>query len=88
MRPGEKSGDYYDETPLDGERVKLYRSATMRLGYVAQDVPLVQYSANKVAKLMSKPTVGGLNRLKRVARSLVAHPRWQTVYGEQEPMTR
>ena len=38
----------------EGERVKLYRSAAMRLGYIAQDVPLVQYAANKVAKLMSK----------------------------------
>ena len=59
----------------------------MRLGYIAQDVPLVQYAANKIAKLMSKPTVGGLNRLKRVARFLKAHPRWQTVYKEQEPVT-
>ena len=37
--PGEKSGDYYDETELEGERIRLYRSATMTLGYVAQDVP-------------------------------------------------
>ena len=54
----------------------------MRLVYVAQDVPLVQHAANKVAKLMSRPSVGGLDRLKRVASFLKAHQLWQTVHKE------
>ena len=56
----------------------------MRLSFLAQDLPHLQFAANKTAKFMSKPCVGGANRLKRVARFLLGHPRWAIVYYEQE----
>ena len=56
----------------------------MRLSFLAQDLPHLQFAANKFAKFMSKPCVGGVNRLKRVARFLLGHPHWAIVYYEQE----
>ena len=47
----------------------------MRLGYMAQDAPHLQYPANKCCKHMSVPTAGGMTRLKRVARFLRGQPR-------------
>ena len=71
--PGEKSGDYWNPQPLEGPQVSEYRSCTVRLGYLAQDLPHLQLVANKVAKYMAAPIVGGYNRLKRAARFLRAH---------------
>ena len=86
--PGEKAGDYYHDEKLTGVEASEYRSYTMRLGYLAQDMPHLQFAANKVAKCMATPTRGGLNRLKRVARFLKAHPRWRVRYIEQEKVTK
>ena len=66
--PGAKSEDYFDDTPLSKEEQTLYRSSTMRYGYLAQDLPHLQYSFQKIARGMSSPTAGGLQRLKRAAR--------------------
>ena len=80
--PGEKGGDYYDVREIEGEQATVYRSQTMRLSFLAQDLPHLQFAANKTAKFMSKPCVGGANRLKRVARFLLGHPRWAIVCYE------
>ena len=37
--PGEKRGDYYDTTALAGSLVTVFRSCTMRLAYLAADLP-------------------------------------------------
>ena len=69
---------------MEASQVTPYRSNTMRLGFIAQDLPHLQFAAHRTAKLMSKPIIGGFNRLKRVARFLSKHPRWAVQYGVQE----
>ena len=68
--PTEKSLENDDDTPLHGGAATQYRSLCMRLAFMAQDAPHLQYAANKCCKHMSLPTKGGLHRLKRVARFL------------------
>ena len=60
--PGEKRGDYYDMEPLQKDLVTTYRSCTMRLAYLAADLPMLQFSANRLARGMNAPTVGHWNR--------------------------
>ena len=82
--PTEKGASYYDDTPLKGqEEAKAYRSLCMRLGFLAQDAPHLQYVANKCCKHMAVPTIGGLARLKRVARFLKGEPRCAQSFYEQ-----
>ena len=66
--PGEKKGDYYDNTPLEKDAVTMYRSCTMRLTFLAADVPHLQFAGNRLARQMSKPDQGSWNRLKRAVR--------------------
>ncbi|CAK0843308.1 unnamed protein product, partial [Prorocentrum cordatum] len=74
--PSEKGATYYDETPLQGEKeCNMYRSLCMRLSFMAQDAPHLQYVANKCCKFMAVPSLGGLARLKRLARFLKGEPR-------------
>ena len=57
-----------DETELESSRVGLYRSCVLRLGW--------QFCANRLALGVAKPTRGHWNRLKRSARYLKTHGRW------------
>ncbi|CAK0909172.1 unnamed protein product, partial [Prorocentrum cordatum] len=86
--PGEKSGDYDDDRELDSGFATTYRSGTMRLRYLDQDLPHLQFVANRVARHMANPVVGGFNRMKRVARILKARPRWVVSFWEQEASTK
>ena len=56
--PGEKKGDYYYTPGLEGVSARQYRSATMRLIYLAQDLPQIQYVAGTVAEHLAAPVVG------------------------------
>ena len=57
--PTEKGASYYDDTPLKGvEEAKSHRSLCMRLGFLAQDAPHLQYVANKCCKHMAVPHDG------------------------------
>ena len=51
----------------------LYRSATMRLCYLALDGPDLQSESKELARWMQEPTVGNMHALKRVARYLIGH---------------
>ena len=53
----------------------LYRSATMRLCYLALDRPDLQFLSEELARWMQTPTVENLEALKRVARHLIEHER-------------
>ena len=53
----------------------LYRSATMRLWYLALDRPDLQFPTNELARWMQAPTVGNLEALKRVASYSIGHGR-------------
>jgi hypothetical protein len=89
---------------LDEDEGALYRSACMRLGYLAQDRPTLQYIAKECARGMSQPCGRDFERLKRAVRFLKSHPvevwvwmrqRWPKVlYGKSDtdwagcPLTR
>ena len=72
MTPGGKKLDNYDETLLSTSEAISFRS-TMRLAFVAADIPLF---AIRLARHMAKPTVGTWNRLKRCVRYIHGHSRW------------
>ena len=55
-----------------------------RLNFVAQDRPDVQYATKEVCREMSAPTVGGLRKLKRLARYLKGKPRVRLRYKKKE----
>ena len=74
--PSEKSKSGTDySTKLSKEDHALYRSATMRLCYLALDRPDLQFPAKDLARWMQSPTVGDMEALKRSARYLVTHGR-------------
>ncbi|CAK0871008.1 unnamed protein product [Prorocentrum cordatum] len=68
--------DMHDEEPLGRGQATAFRSATMRLAYLAADVPVYGFSANRLARFMAKPTVGSWARLKRCLKYLHGHGRW------------
>ena len=82
--PGEKRGDYHDQTSLDKAQATMYRSCTMRIAYLSADLPHLQHSSNRMARGMSSPTVGHWNRLKRACRYLAGHGRWVQRFTLQE----
>ena len=65
----------------------MFRSCTMRLAYLAVDLPQLQFSANRLARSMSKPTRGGWNRIKRAARFLRGSLRWVQEFRLEEAST-
>eukprot|EP00971_Amphidinium_carterae_P334642 6470035-Amphidinium_carterae.1 len=58
----------------------------MRLAYLAADLPHLQFTTNRLARGMSKPTVGHWNRLKRAARYVKQHARWSQTFEMQMPV--
>jgi hypothetical protein len=73
--PGTKEADYADDRPLEGDACTRFRSGTMRLAYLAQDAPHLQYCVKEAARHMANPTQGAMQRLKRIARFLAGNPR-------------
>ena len=70
--PSEKSKPGVDlSTVLNSADHTLYRSATMRLCYLALDRPDLQFTSKELARWMQAPTVGHLEALTRVARYLI-----------------
>ena len=47
----------------------------MRLNYLAQDRPDIQFACKELAKGMSSPTEGDWQKLKRLGRYLIGNPR-------------
>ena len=52
-----------------------YRSATMRLAYLAHDRPDLQFASKELARAMQTPTEWDQSQLKRVVRYLAGAPR-------------
>ena len=72
--PGEKPKPGVDTSSfLNSADHSLYRSATMRLCYLALDRLDLQFPSKELARWMQAPTVGNLEALKRVARYLIIH---------------
>ena len=84
--PGTKGHDYGGPEVL-GEEHRLYRSICMRLAYLGQDRPDIQYACKEAARVMQTPTVGGWTALKRIGRYLAGCPRIVAVYEKQPPPT-
>ena len=62
-----------DELPED-ERTK-FRSITMRIAFLAQDLPHLMHPVKEAARKMQLPTLGAWRRLKRIGRYLLGRPR-------------
>ena len=86
--PGVKhKADDPDGDELVGERRATFRSATMRLAYLAQDRPELQFAAKEVARRMQAPTESAWQALKRAARFVAGAPRLVVRYERQPPVT-
>ena len=56
----------------------------MRIGFLAQDLPHLQYAAKEAARKMSAPTQGAWQRLKRIARFLKGRQRCVQYFRRQD----
>jgi hypothetical protein len=72
-----------DERPLSVEGRTLYRSATMRLSYVAQDRCDIQYACKELARHMQEPTEWDLSQLKRAVRYMIGSGRVVQRFDQQ-----
>ncbi|CAK0830057.1 unnamed protein product [Prorocentrum cordatum] len=75
------------ERELNEHEAAEYRSACMRLGYLALDRPEVQFAAKECARGMQKPTERHLRLLKRAGRFLIGAPRAIWKWGRQRAPT-
>ena len=78
--PGVVEGVEEDAERLSIEDASSYRQITARLNYLAPDRPDIQYSVKEVCKSMSNPTTACWQKLTRIGRYLVAHPRMRTLF--------
>ena len=67
---GYDDGDTNDEEGLTEAEFRSYRMLAARLNYLAQDNPMVQYTAKEVCRAMSFPNVKDFVRIKKVVRFL------------------
>ena len=88
VSPGIKTADKdleaEDDMELTKQEVKEFRGAAARLNYLGQDRPDVQFCTKEICQRMSKPTVGGRIRIKRVVRYLVGAEEVVWTYGEMQ----
>ena len=78
-----------EQSAEDGEKLgasdtRWFRGLVAKLNFVAQDRPDIQYATKEVCREMSAPTVGGIRRLKRLARYLRGAPRMRLWYKRQK----
>lgn len=71
------------DMPLNEKDTTNYRAIVARCNYLAPDRPDVAYAVKELARAMSKPTKGGLQRFKRLGRYLKGKPRLVLQYGWQ-----
>jgi hypothetical protein len=80
----DKQEELENEVPLDASQRALYRSMTMRVQYLTQDRPELQFQGRERARRMQEPTNLDETALKRMARFMDGTPRvvwlfpWQT----------
>ena len=73
-----------DETDLGREEARKFRGSAARLNYLGQDRPDIQFATKEICQGMSRPTVGGLRKIKRAVRYLVGARRLVWKYGDME----
>ena len=59
-----------NKVELDRQAARTFRGMAARVNYMGQDRSDVHFAAREICTEMSKPTVGGMVRLKRMARYL------------------
>ena len=64
-----------DDDELRGLDLTKYRSVVARANFVAQDRPDIRYSVKELCRDMSRPVQSNTQRLKKLVRYLLAHPR-------------
>ena len=62
------------------EQASTFRRIGARANYLSQDRHDISYSVKELCRVMSKPTVGGWNRLKELARYLKGKIELEMVY--------
>ena len=78
---------------MEPQEARRYRSIAARLNFLAADRADLAFAVKEAAREMSKPTRGSWDRLKRVGRYLISHPRavlrytWQTAPTEARVFT-
>ena len=68
----------------DNDQVSMYRSACMRLAFLAMDRTDIQFASKEAARGMAGPTVRHFNILKRAVRHLISHRASLFVYEQQK----
>ena len=63
-------GEAENKVELDRQAARTFRGMAARVNYMGQDRSDVHFAAREICTEMSKPTVGGMVRLKRMARYL------------------
>jgi len=86
--PGVKRKQGTPEAPvLTPAMHSIYRSACMRLAYLAMDRAELQYTSKELARRMSAPTEEDMQNLKRAVRFLLGAPRTVCRFERQGPVT-
>ena len=83
----ERGKEDEEEAELGGEDARWVRGLIARANYLAQDRLDIQFTAKELSRTMSRPRVGDLAKLKRLARYLVgaAEVVWRFPFTENEP---
>ena len=77
-----------EDVKLSEEEATLFRSCTMRIGYISQDRTDLQRVTRELAKGMSAPTQRHMEMLKRCARYLLHAPRVVQLFRRQRMISR
>ena len=72
---------------VDEERKAIYRSAAMRLAYLAQDRPELCFASREVARCMQAPDEAAWLALKRAARYCLGTPRIVWKFDRHNPVS-
>ena len=82
--PGVRQDEAEEAEELPAKEAALYRRGCARVNYIAQDRADLSFASKELSRTMSRPVKGDEQRLKRVVRYLVSHPRYVVLYPWQE----
>ena len=68
------------EVPLENKEASMYRAIVARCNHISPDRPDIAYAVKELARHMSSPRRGDMQRLKRLGRYLKGKPRLQQIY--------
>ena len=77
------SAEYQDTSELGATESVRYRAAPARLNYLSQDRSDIQFAVKEACRHMTNPRVCDWNKIKRIGRYLIKHPKCVIVYKYQ-----